>query len=464
MEWVLSKTIPPFSALPSIIWSVMANDIVVTFEPRGAAKELFSSSDNEIILSGAAGTGKSVAALMYLHLSCLTTRKVRALIVRKTHASLTGSTLETFREKVAKEALEAGLMRYYGGSAQSPAAFQYKNGSSIVVGGLDKATRLLSTEFDLVFVDEAIEVTAEDLDTIVTRLRNGVLSKQRLIMATNPGPPSHHLKMREQEGRCRMLYSRHEDNPRMYRDGEWTEYGNEYISRLDSLTGVRYQRMRLGKWVAAEGLVYESWDPSIHLVDPFTPPPDWERWWSVDFGFVHPMVVQFWAEDHDGRLYLYRELYRSKQLVEDVAKECLRLVTDKDGKWTEPRPRRIICDHDAEDRATFERHLGMPTVPARKGKTSGIQAVDSRLKLQGDGYPRLYIARNATVQRDPVLKELGKPTSTEDEIQGYVWDTRNGKSLKEEPVKEDDDGMDALRYMVAERDLGKRPRATFFNL
>jgi phage terminase large subunit len=29
--------------------------------------------------------------------------------------------------------------------------------------------------------------------------------------------------------------------------------------------------------------------------------------------------------------------------------------------------------------------------------------------------------------------------------------------LKEEPVKQDDHGMDALRYMVAQRDLGGRP-------
>jgi phage terminase large subunit len=34
----------------------------------------------------------------------------------------------------------------------------------------------------------------------------------------------------------------------------------------------------------------------------------------------------------------------------------------------------------------------------------------------------------------------------------------HGKSPKEQPVKENDHGCDAMRYMVAERDLGGRPR------
>ena len=38
-----------------------------------------------------------------------------------------------------------------------------------------------------------------------------------------------------------------------------------------------------------------------------------------------------------------------------------------------------------------------------------------------------------------------------------MWAIKPGGELKEEPVKEMDDGMDAMRYMVAERDLGGRP-------
>ncbi|MDJ0460594.1 phage terminase large subunit [Streptomyces sp. H27-C3] len=437
------------------------SETVVRYEPRGAALEAFRCKDPEILLSGAAGTGKSVGALMKVHLACMSTPKVRALIVRKTHSSLTASTLVTFREKVAAEAIAAGAVSFYGGSAQEPASFRYSNGSVIVVGGLDRASRLLSTEYDLCFVDEAIEATPEDLDTLVTRLRNGRLSYQQLIMATNPGPPTHHLKRRADAGRCVMLYSRHEDNPRLYQGGEWTEYGQAYLARLDSLTGARYERMRWGKWVAAEGLVYAEWDESVHLIDTFTVPNSWTRWATVDFGYRNPFVWQDWREDPDGRLYLVNELYSTKRLVEDHAKHIKEhLLTYPSGQDRGPRPRAIFADHDAEDRATLERHLGMSTQPATKTVSDGIQAVQSRLKVQPDGKPRLFIVRDALVERDASLETASLPTCTAEEITGYVWAIKPGAAggLKEAPVKENDHGMDCMRYMAAARDLKGRTR------
>lgn len=436
-------------------------ETVVRFEPRGAVKTLMGCKDNEVLLSGAAGTGKSVGALMKIHLACLSVPGVRALIARKTHASLTSSTLVTFRQKVAAEALTVGLVSFYGGSAQEPASFRYANGSVIVVGGLDRSTRLLSTEYDLIFVDEAIEATPEDLDTLVTRLRNGRLSYQQLIMSTNPGPPTHHLKQRADAGRCTMLYSTHEDNPRLYADGEWTEYGQAYLARLDSLTGARYQRMRWGKWVAAEGLVYEGWDESVHVIDRFKISPEWTRWISIDLGFTNPTCIQWWAEDPDGRLYLHRELYRTRTLMEDHAKRMLELMKYPSGQWREQQPRAIICDHDAEDRATLEKHLGLSTTAAKKTVSDGIQAVQSRFKVQADGKPRLFIFRDSLVEVDEDLAARALPTRTVEEITGYIWAVKpgsGGSELKEEPLKKDDHGMDALRYMVAARDLVGRTR------
>lgn len=442
----------------------MTSSSVVRFEPRGAALEAFRRKDREVLLSGAAGTGKSVAALMKVHLACLRTPRVRALILRKTHASLTASTLVTFREKVAAESIAAGLVRWFGGSGSEPAAFRYSNGSVVVVGGLDRATRLLSTEYDLCFIDEAIEVTEEDIDTIVTRLRNGRLSYQQLLMATNPGPPTHHLKARAEAGRTVMLYSKHEDNPRMHDGRDWTEYGREYLERLDSLTGARYQRMRWGKWVAAEGQIYEAWDPAVHVVDPFEIPASWTRWMAVDFGYTNPMVVQFWAEDGDGRLYLYREFYRTKRTVAEHGRDILRAVADEDprrpGKWIwrEPKPRTMVCDHDAEGRVVLSSAVGIGTVPAIKGVADGIQAVQARLKPAGDGKPRLFLFRDALVSRDQELVDAKRPTCTEEEFPGYIWE-KPGVSAKltapkEVPLKENDHGMDALRYLVAEREIG----------
>ncbi|MFI6388618.1 hypothetical protein [Nonomuraea sp. NPDC050540] len=68
--------------------------------------------------------------------------------------------------------------------------------------------------------------------------------------------------------------------------------GADYIAKLEKLTGVRYHRLRHGRWVATEGLIYEDFDPAVHVVDRFDIPPEWTRWWTVDFGFTNPFVLQ----------------------------------------------------------------------------------------------------------------------------------------------------------------------------
>jgi hypothetical protein len=123
------------------------------------------------------------------------------------------------------------------------------------------------------------------------------------------------------------------------------------------------------------------------------------------------------------------------------------------GAPSKSRSKKVICDHDAEDRATLGHHLKMQTTPARKDKSPGIQAVASRLKIAGDGKPRLFVLRDSLAERDRNLQEQKKPACIEEEFDSYVWDLSNNRKKGEEPVDKDNHGMDALRYMVAQMDL-----------
>lgn len=421
-------------------------------------------------MSGPAGTGKSRAALEKLHMACLQTPRVRCLVVRKTAASLTSTALVTFREHVAREALDSGEVRFYSGSAEKPAAYLYGNGSEIVLGGMDKSTRIMSSEYDLAFAQEAIELTEDNWEAITTRLRNGVLSFQQLIADTNPGPPHHWLKARCDQGKCVIIYCRHEDNPRLWDGGGWTAEGLTYLSKLDALTGVRRLRLRFGKWAAAEGLVYDEFDPMIHVSDQFNwkshPPENWPRYNAVDFGYTNPFVFQWWVADPDGCLFLYREIYRTKRLVEDHARQIIKLNgASHDTRRREPAPAFIVADHDAEGRATLEKYLGVSTRAAHKAVLEGVEAVQSRLRIAGNGKPRLFLCRDAVVERDPELVESHRPSSTLDEVLGYAWpEKRPGEPDRPKdvlPVKKNDHGMDPMRYLVAEVDLGVSPRIRF---
>lgn len=436
----------------------------VTYAPRNNCKRLLEDRAPELLLSGPAGTGKSRACLQKMHFVALKYPGSRQLMLRKTAVSLTSTALVTWREHVVKEALESGLISYYGGSAVEPAQYRYPNGSTIMIGGMDNSTRIMSSEYDLIYVQEAIELSEDEWEKCVTRLRNQRMPYQQIIADTNPDTPTHWLKKRCDVGKTVMLDTTHEDNPVYFTaDGRVTAAGEDYISKLDGLTGVRYQRLRKGLWVAAEGVIYEDFSQGHHVVDRFDVPSDWVRYWAIDFGFTNPFVCQFWAEDPDGRLYLYREIYKSGVGVDIHAQRILALVTDSDGVWTEPKPAQIITDHDAGERNILERALNMRTTAANKNVAGGIQATQARMKRAGDGKARLFLMRNSTVEVDKKLLDAKKPISTLEEIPGYVWDpgSRNNPAVKETPLKLNDHGCDAMRYMVAHKDMGSTYRVRF---
>jgi len=371
--------------------------------------------------------------------------KSRQLMVRKTRASLTQSAMVTYEKHVLPEGWLGNIIHWRTAEQE----YRYPNGSAIVVAGIDNPTKIRSAEYDIIYIQEAIELAEEDWEDLTGRARNGITPINRLIADTNPSSPIHWLKKRSDRGSIQMVYCQHEDNPRLYnpKTDTWTKRGKAYLAMLEKLTGVRYKRLRQGLWVAAEGLVYSDWNPALHLIDRFDIPEDWPRYWVIDFGFTNPFVCQWWAEDPDGRLYLYREIYHTQRLVEDHARD---IMAQSEG---EPAPRAIICDHDAEGRATLERHVKMNTIAAHKAVTEGIQAVQSRLRPAGDGKPRLYMLRDTVVERDENLDEKKAPASTAEEFDGYIWDTAGGRKRGEEPVKKDDHGADCVRYLTAYKDL-----------
>lgn len=411
------------------------------YRAKGAARDLFYCTDREVLLAGPAGTGKSLSCLKKLDRNAIKYPGSRQLMVRKTRTSLTQTAQVTFEKQVI---VAGGTVRFH----TTQQAYLYPNGSKIIVGGLDKSSKVMSSEYDTIYVMEATELTESDWEDLTTRLRNGVIPHQQLIADCNPDAETHWLNIRCNAGKTTRLFSRHEDNPYLWDEqrGQWTERGQPYMAILDSLSGVRYKRLRLGLWVAAEGQVYEGWDPAMHVVDPYEIPYQWPRYWVIDFGFVHPFVWQAWAMKPDGELVMYREIYMTRRLVSDHAKHIMHLAAG------EPRPTAIITDHDAEDRATLEAETGYATMAAIKNVSAGIQAVANRLR-PAHGIPRLAFMRDAIDERDKNLLASKLPTSTIEEFPSYVWNRSANRNRGEEPVKEFDHGMDSLRYLTAYFDL-----------
>ncbi|MCH8290212.1 terminase [Candidatus Poribacteria bacterium] len=414
------------------------------FNVYGAAKVLFACKDPEVIISGPYETGKTRAALTKIHLLLSKYPQARGLMLRKTYKSLHQSALITFEKRVLpcpSDSPQSPLRRFGG---EKPEWYDYPNGSRLVIGGLDNPDKILSSEYDFIYVNQVEELTLDEWEKLTARCtgRAGNAPYTQIIGDCQPASQLHWILKRD---RVTLLHSRHQDNPMLFdpQTHELTIQGRKTMDTLDALTGIRKKRGRDGLWVSVEGQVYE-FEMAIHLIDRFEIPKEWIRFRAIDFGYTNPFVCQWWAVDSDGRLYLYREIYMTQRTVRIHAKQILKLSLNESISYT-------VADHDAEDRATLEEN-GIRTRLADKRISVGIEAVAERLKLAGDGKPRIFFLRDSLVETDQDLETSYQPTHTIQEFSDYIYPTvREGKSADEKPIDKDNHGMDAKRYAVMSR-------------
>lgn len=412
------------------------------FQPYGAALSAWKSRRREVVLAGPAGTGKSRLCLQKLHYCAKKYTGMRALIVRKTRESITQTAMVTYQEKVLPTGYLGNVIKW----RTQEQEYRYSNGSIIAVGGLDKASKVMSSEWDMIYPQEATELSEEDWGALTTRLRNGVMPYQQIIGDCNPGPPTHWLKQKADRGELLMLESRHEDNPTVT---------PEYLASLDALPGVLRDRLRYGRWAAAEGMVYDEWDTAVHVASKkklvewgiladdgiHTGPAVKRVLAAVDWGWTNPGCIQVYALDSDDRAYMVREVYRTQRDIDWW------IATGKDLQQTY-HIEQFICD-PAEPAfiEQFNKHR-LNAIAAINDIAPGISAMHSRLKIAGDGKPRFYVYEFALAERDESRAAAHRPFCFTMEIDAYAWPkSKDGAPVKEVPVKVDDHAMDPARYL-----------------
>ena len=180
------------------------------------------NKDREVLLAGPAGTGKSMAALVKIDLAA-SQQPIRAAIIRKLRTALTQAALVTFNDKVLPPQPNGVWFHH------EDQEYRYPNGSRVIVAGLDDPRKILSTDFDLIYCQEATELEENDWQILLTRLRNNALSYQQILGDCNPSYPNHWLKLRCDAQQTTMLDSKHEDNPQLFdhATGLWTPFGTD---------------------------------------------------------------------------------------------------------------------------------------------------------------------------------------------------------------------------------------------
>lgn len=382
----------------------------IVYQPLGAAAELFRRRDAELVLSGPAGTGKSRACLEKIHLAASRHPGARILFVRKTRTSLTQSGMVTFERKVLHP-LDGVKWR------QQEQEYRYPNGSVIVVGGLDNDTTILSAEYDMAYVQEATEITETDYETILSRLRYGRMPYRQIVADCNPASTRHWLYRRAHGGTLTMLHSEHRDNPELWRDGDWTEFGRDYIGQLDRLTGLRKERLRYGRWVGAEHLVYPDFDPAVAVRD--VDCDGWRTVLGVDVGTRNPTAILTVRLAGDDRVHVEREVYRRNMSASDI-------VAAVQAEYDRCNAECVYIDPSAASYVADLERAGYATVKANNDRKFGVGVVEEAI---ADG---MTVSPSCAM----VLEEFGE----------YRY---SDKRETDEPIKEHDHALDALRYVLA---------------
>jgi PBSX family phage terminase large subunit len=272
--------------------------------------------------------------------------------------------------------------------------YQFNNESIIVLGSIDNSDRILSSEWDIIWVEEGHEIEEHDWNVLLSRLRNSALSFKRAFVTCNPQSPLHWLHQRKMN----HIETNHNDNP---------THDGKRRAVLEALTGVDRERLLYGNWVAAEGQVYPSYNTC--LVEPieFTP-----VYGAIDWGFDPDPCAIIHAAKIDNKLYIGNTYKQKRMTMDDIAKHLQKNVM-------------YFADSNRPDSIDEMRKRGFWIVEAKKDRLSGRIAVSTKIQ-------------NKTIMFNKELKDLIG------EFSQYCHDpTKVGeKTLGEDHL------MDALRYLV----------------
>ena len=285
-------------------------------------------------------------------------------------------------------------------------------------GGKDEAAAALIQGVTLagVLLDEVVLMPRSFVEQAMARCS---VRGSRIWFTCNPGGTEHWFYRewicKADERRALYLHFTMEDNPGL------TEQMRQRYRRMYS--DVFYQRFVLGRWVSAEGRVYDFYDPSMAAPAPQGTMEQYVI--SCDYGTRNPASFGLWGL-RDGVWYRLREYYwdarreGSQKTDQDYA-DALRSLADGHQIAC------VVVDPSAASFIELLRREGWQVRKARNDVMSGIRITAGMLR-QG----KLVICEECV----DCLRE----------IQLYVWDERTGR---ESVRKENDHAMDDMRYFAA---------------
>lgn len=444
-----------------VVWSPKQ----IVWSPQPRQREFMSRPEYEVLYGGAAGGGKS-DAIVAEALRQVDNPNYRAIIFRKTYPQCRELIIKSLR--IYKAAFPDAE---YNGSEHF---WRFPSGAKIYFGSMPNSTSYLAYQglsYSYIAFDELTHFTQEEYEYMISRNRadgeglrvymratanpGGIghgWVKERFITASKPGVPYKVTsEVSDRDGnKIKVERTRVFIPSSVFDNDELLKNDPGYLANLALLPEAQKQALLYGDWNSYEGQVFTEWRDNpdgyasrqfTHVIEPFDIPSSWRRYRTFDFGYSKPFAVQWWAVDHDGRAYLYRQLYgcgtnpntgvrwqpreiaRKIREIEDELELGNHITGIADPAiWDESRGREgTIITMFEQEGIFFEK--------GKNDRLSGKMQCHYRFAFDKDGLPMAYVFNNCRA----FLRTLGS----------LVYDAVN---IEDVDTRCEDHDYDAMRY------------------
>lgn len=461
-------------------------------QPNEKQKLVLKAKAKHIGFGGARGGGKSWVVRTKAKLLALRYPGIRILIVRRTYPELINNHINILRTQllgIAKYNDKDKVLKFQNGSTIN---FQYCSNDA----DLD---RMQGVEYDVIFLDEATQLSEYQMKTIAACLRGVNDFPKRIYYTCNPGGQGHQYIKRI------FIDRRYEDgeDPNDYEFVQSLVTDNvalmksqpDYIKQLEALPPKIREAWLHGSWDVYEGQFFEQFADRpehykdrqwTHVIDPFEIPDGWTIGRSFDWGYSKPFSCGWWAVDYDGVMYRILELYGCtktpnegvKWIPDKVFAEIHRI--EKEHRWLKGKNIVGIADPaiwNAERGDSIADTAAKHQVYFSKGdheRIPGWMQCHYRMQFDENGYPMMYVFSNCKgfIRTIPLLvyddhKVEDIDTDGEDHVADEFRYWAMSRPIKPKIIPEDDGYYNSPQHLfldIKKEDIIPLPKKQRFEV
>lgn len=356
-------------------------------------KAFIDARESEVLFGGAAGGGKSYGQVVDALLFALRYPGSKQLILRRTFAELDKSLIRTALALYPRQLFSFNSSSHTG---------KFKNGSCIDFGYCATETDVYqyqSAEYDLIRFDELTHFTEAQYIYLISRVRGANGFPKQIKSSTNPGgvghtwvkkrfisPSPENVGFKGEDGMDRIFI------PAVLKDNSFLEKGDpRYKERLLALPDRERRALLYGDWEIFEGQYFSEFSKEKHVVEPFTVPPSYRIYRSIDYG-LDRFVCLWIAVSPEGTAYVFREFCESDLPIGESAAAMLKSTPEGEEIYATLAPPDLFArvQESGKTKAVLFSERGVDLTRTSNDRETGWLAIKELLSDRC-GEPRLKI-------------------------------------------------------------------------